>query len=330
MAVITRRQLMAGLGGAVVASPLAVRAQQPAIPVIGFLNSSSAAGFPDNRLSAFRRGLNQFGFAEGRNGNVAIELLFANDQHGLLPALAADLVRQGVAAIVVNGASLKAAMAATPRIPIVYVGGINPVAQGFVISQNRPSGNVTGITFNRPELISKRLEFLHELAPNSTVIAVLLDSNGPAFQVQLKDVRAAARDLSLQIVEVEATSEDELDAAFAKIQATAGALFVGSSALFVNQRRKLVKFAADSALPASYDGRDFVQLGGLMSFGASVPDAYQRGGAYVGRILKGEKLTDLPIQLPTIFELVINLATAKALGLTLPPPLRATADELIE
>jgi putative ABC transport system substrate-binding protein len=318
MAVITRRQLTAGLGGVVTALPLAVQAQQRAMPVIGFLNSTSAAGFPNNRLSAFRRGLNDAGYAEGHN--VAIEFRFANGQNGRLPALAADLVSQGVAAIVVNGASLKAAMAATSTIPIVYVGGIDPVAQGFVTSLARPSGNVTGVSSYRPELISKRLELLHKLLPEPTVIAVLLASNGPAFEAQLQYVSAAALTLGRRIVDVTATSEEDLDAAFATIlQAAAGAVIVGSSALFVSQRRKLVTFAAGRALPASYDGRDFVELGGLMSYGASVADAYQRGGAFVGRILKGAKPSDLPVELPIKFALVINLATAKALGLTLLP-----------
>ena len=329
MAITTRRQLMAGLGGAMTAVPLAVRAQQPTMPIIGFLNSTSAADFPNDRLSAFRRGLNEAGFTEGRN--VAIEFRFANGQRARLPPLAADLVRQGVAAIVVNGAPLSAAMAATSTIPIVFVGGIDPVAQGFVSSLSRPSGNVTGISSNRSALISKRLELLHELLPKSTVIAVLLDLNGPAFEAQLQDVVEAARTLGRQIVVVKATSKDDLDAAFTTIlQTAAGAVIVGSSALFVSQRRKLVTFAAGHALPASYDGRDFVELGGLMSYDASVTDAYRRGGAYVGRILKGAKPSDLPVELPTRFELTINLATVKALGLTLPLSLLGIASELIE
>ena len=322
-----RRDFIALLGGAA-AWPLGARAQR-ALPVIGFLNSTSAAGFPNDRVSAFRRGLNETGFEVGRN--VAIEFRFANGQRGRLPALAADLVCRGVAAIVVNGASLSSAMAATSTIPIVYVGGIDPVTQGLVSSLNRPSGNVTGVSSNRPGLISKRLDLLRELLPNSTVIAVLLDANGPAFEAQLQYVGSAARTLGQQIVVVKATNEDELDAAFTTIlQAAAGAVIVGSSALFISQRRKLVIFAVRHALPASYDGRDFVELGGLMSYGASVPDAYRRGGAYVGRILKGAKPSDLPVELPTRFELAINLATAKALGLTVPPTLLAIADEVIE
>ena len=213
----------------------------------------------------------------------------------------------------------------------MYVGGIDPVTQGLVSSLNRPSGNVTGVSSNRPGLISKRLELLYELLPNPTVIAVLLDANGPAFEAQFQYVGSAARTLGQQIVVVKATNEDELDAAFTTIlQAAAGAVIVGSSALFISQRRKLVIFAVRHALPASYDGRDFVELGGLMSYGASVPDAYRRGGAYVGRILKGAKPSDLPVELPTRFELAINLATAKALGLTVPPTLLAIADEVIE
>jgi putative ABC transport system substrate-binding protein len=328
MAVITRRQLTAGLGGVVTALPLAVHAQQPAMPVIGFLNSTSAADFPNDRLSAFRRGLNEAGFTEGRN--VAIEFRFANGQSGRLPALAAGLVRQGVAAIVVNGAPLSAAMAATSTIPIVFVGGIDPVAQGFVSSLSRPSGNVTGVSSNRSALISKRLDLLHELLPNSTVIAVLLDLNGPAFEAQLQDVRAAARELRLQIVVAKATSKDDLDAAFTTIlEAAADAVIVGSSALFVSQRRKLVTFAASHALPASYDGRDFVELGGLMSYDANVTDSYRRGGFFVGRILKGAKPSDIPIELPIKYDVVINLATGKALGIAVTSML-TRADEVVE
>ncbi len=336
MAVITRRQLTAGLGGVVTALPLAVRAQRPAMPVIGFLNSTSVADFPDDRLPAFRRGLNEAGFTEGRN--VAIEFRFANDQRGRLPALAADLVSQGVAVIVANGASLEAAMAATPTIPIVYVGGIDPVAQGLVSSLARPNRNVTGASSYRPELISRRLQDLLELLgelvvpkPKPTVIAVLLASNGPAFEAQWQKVSEAARTLGGHIELVKAASREELDAAFATIiQKAAGAVIVGSSALFVSQRRKLVTFAAARALPASYDGRDFVELGGLMSYGSSVADAYKLGGDTVGRILKGAKPNDLPLVLPIKYPLVINLATAKALRIKVPSSMVSRADEVIE
>jgi len=328
MTVITRRQLAATLGGLVTALPLAVRAQQPAMPMIGFLNSTTAAVFPKGRLSAFRLGLNEAGFAEGRD--VAIEFRFAEGQGDRLAVMAADLVRRGVAAIVANGVSLSAAMAATSTIPIVFIGGTDPVLQGLVTSLNQPSGNVTGVSFAKPALNSKRLELLHELLSKPTVIAVLLDSNGPAFEAQLQDVGAAARTFGRQTVVVEATSENELDAALATIlHAGAGALFVGSSAFFVSQRRKLITFAAGHALPASYDGREFVEAGGLMSYGASATDAYRRGGVFVGRILKGAKPKDLPVELPTRFELVINLTTAKALGLDVPRQLLLQA-EVIE
>jgi putative ABC transport system substrate-binding protein len=262
---------------------------------------------------------------------VAIESRFAEGHRDRLPALAADLVSRGVAAIVVSGVSLSAAMAATSTIPIVFIGGIDPVTQGLVTSLNRPGGNVTGISFTRPALNAKRLELLHELLPKPTVVTVLLDSNGPAFEAQLQNVGAAARTLGRQIVVVTAANEGEFDTALTRIpQAAAGALFVGGSEFFVSQRRKLIMFAAGHALPASYDGREFVEAGGLMSYGASATDAYRRGGAYVGRILKGAKPSDLPIELPTNFELVINLATAKALGLDLPPSLVVRATKLIE
>ena len=236
---IRRREFITLFGGAA-AWPLVARAQQPGMPVIGFLNSGAQAAIVVNdRLSAFRQGLNEAGFAEGRN--LAIEFRFANGQRDRIPALLADLVRSGMAVIVVNGVSLSSAMAATSTIPIVFVGGIDPVAQGLVTSLNRPSGNVTGVTFNAPGFNAKRLQFLHELLPNPTVIAVLLDPNGPAFEAQLQDMGTTARTLGRQIVLVKAATEGELDTAFKTIlQAAAGALFVGSNTFFVSQRRKLV------------------------------------------------------------------------------------------
>jgi putative ABC transport system substrate-binding protein len=328
MPVITRRQLIAVLGGVVTALPLAGRAQ-PEMPVVGFLNSTTEAVFPKDRLLAFRQGLDEVGFTEGRN--VAFEFRFANGKLGQLPDLAFDLVHRGVAAIIVNGVSLSAAMAATSTIPIVFVGGIDPVAQGLVSNLYRPSGNVTGVSFNKPGFNAKRLQFLHELLPKATVIAVLLDSSGPAFEAQLQDVATAARTLGRQIVLVKISSEGEFDTAFmAILEAAAGALFVGSSALFVSQRWKLVKFAASHRLPASYEGREFVQVGGLMSYGGSVADAYRRGGVCVGRILRGAKPSELPVELPTRLELVIDLATARALSLDVPRRLLAQATEVIE
>jgi putative tryptophan/tyrosine transport system substrate-binding protein len=325
---VRRREVITLLGGAA-AWPLAARAQQRAMPVIGFLNSTTASDFINDRLSAFRQGLNEAGFAVGHN--VAFEFRFANYQHDQLPALAADLVHLGVAAIIVNGVSLSAAMAATSTIPIVLIGGVDPVAQGLVSALDRPSGNVTGISFVRPVLVSKRLQLLHELLPKPTVIAELLDSKGPAFKAQLQNLDVAAHSLGRQTVVVKATSDSELDTAFTTIlQSAAGALFVGSSALFVGRRRELVMFAADHGLPASYDEREFVELGGLMSYGASANDAYRRGGTYVGRILKGAKPGELPIELSAKLDLVINIATAKALGLDVPRHLLAQATDVIE
>jgi putative ABC transport system substrate-binding protein len=327
MAAITRRELAAALGGMVTVLPLAVRAQQPAVPVIGFLYNRKEAVL--DRLSAFRRGLSEAGFAEGRN--LAFEFRFTEGHRDRLPALAADLVRRGVAAIVVNGVSLSAARAATSTIPIVFVGGVDLVAQGLVTALNRPEGNVTGISFARPALNAKRLEFLHDLLPKPTVVAVLLDPNGPAFEGQLQNVGEAARSLGRQIVVVTAGNEGELDTALTRNgPAAAGALFVGGSEFFVSQRRKLIMFAADHALPASYEGSEFVEAGGLMSYGASATDAYRRCGVYVGRILNGAKPSDLPIELPTEFELAINLATAKGLGLDLPRRILVGATKLIE
>jgi putative ABC transport system substrate-binding protein len=286
-----RREFITVFGGAVV-WPMAARAQQSVTPTIGFLYSTAARAFPSDRTAAFRQGLNEAGFAEGRN--VAIEFRFAENQLDRLPALATDLVRRGVSTIVTNSISLPAVMAATSTIPIVFVGGLDPVAQGFVASLNRPSGNVTGVSMNVPALNAKRLELLHELVPKSAVTAVLLDASTPTFEAQLQDMGAAAHALGRQIVIVKAAGEGGIDAAFITIaQAGTGALFVGASAFFEDQRRKLVIFAARHALPASYEGREFVEAGGLMSYGSSKTDACRRGGVYVGRVLNGAKPSEL-------------------------------------
>jgi putative ABC transport system substrate-binding protein len=324
-----RRRDFLTLLGSVATWPLTASAQQTAVPVIGFLQSTTASVFDNDRRLAFSQGLNEVGFAVGHN--VVIEFRFANFQNDQLPALAADLVHLGVAAIVVNGVSLSAAMAATSTIPIVVVGGVDPVAQGLVSTLDRPSGNVTGISFVSPMLASKRLQLLNELLPKPTVIAVLLDSKGPAFEAQLQNLDLAAHTLGRRTVVVKATSASELETAFTTIlQSAAGALFVGSSALFVGLRRDLVTFAASHGLPASYEGREFVELGGLMSYGASARDAYRRCGTYVGRILKGATPHELPIELSAKLDLVINIATAKALGLNMPRHLLAQATDVIE
>jgi putative tryptophan/tyrosine transport system substrate-binding protein len=323
-----RRQFITLLGGAAVASPRVVRAQQPAMPVIGFLHSTTAAA-TSNRVAAFRQGLNEAGFVDGRN--VAIEFRFAEGHLDRLPALAADLVGRRVAVIVTDYTSAPAAKAATSTIPIVFVTGADPVEGGLVGSLKRPGGNVTGVSFFAAPVSAKRLELLHALLPKPVVIALLLDPNPLSGEAQLRDINAAARALGRHIPIVQAGTESEIDAAFATIvQAGAGALFVGTGAFYNSHRRKLVALADRHALPASYHLREFVEDGGLMSYGASDTDAQRRAGRYVGRILKGEKPGDLPIELPTKYEFVINLATARALKLEIPPTLRALADKVIE
>jgi putative ABC transport system substrate-binding protein len=323
-----RRELITLLGGAAVAWPLAARAQQPTPPVVGFLDNTVATASA-NRVSAFRQGLSEAGFVEGRN--VAIEFRWAEGQLDRLPALTADLVRRRVAVIITNGASMSAVKAATSTIPIVFVTGGDPVENGFVASLNRPGGNVTGVSFFAATLNPKRLEQLHKLVPQPAVIAVLWDPNLPFSGAQLRDVEAAARALGRQMVIVKAGTEGEIDAAFATIvQAGAGALFVGAGPFYLSRRRQLVALAARHELPASYAQREFVVAGGLTSYGASDTDAFRRGGLYVGRILNGQKPGEMPVELPTKFDLVINLKTAKALGLTVPSTLLAIVDEVIE
>jgi ABC-type uncharacterized transport system substrate-binding protein len=321
-----RRDFITLLGGAA-AWPLGAGAQQPAVPVIGFLRSTSPEG-TGHLLAAFRQGLKETGHVEGQN--LAIEYRWAGGDVDRLAGLAADLVRREVAVIVVNGVAANAAKAATATIPIVFVVGIDPVGSGLVASLNRPGANVTGISIvTGPDLHAKRLEVLHELAPKAVTIAALLDPN--VVESVAHDVERAARALGLQVLVVNAGGEGDFEAAFLKIaQSNAGALLVGGGAFFVSQRRRLVGLAANHALPASYMTRDSVEVGGLMSYGPNQVDAYRRAGIYVGRILDGAKPSELPVELPTKYELVINLKTAKALGLTVPDRLLARADEVIE
>src|SRR5215471_2608436 len=324
-----RREFITLLGGAAAAWPLAARAQQPAMPVIGFLDASTAADAV-YRVSAFREALKEAGFIDGHN--VAIEFRWAENKFDRLPALAADLVQRQVAVIVGPNATMRAARAATSTIPIVFVIGGDPIASGLVTSLGRPGGNITGVSFGSTTLQPKRLELLHELVPPPATIAYLRDPNAPSFEIEARDVEAAARELGRNILNLKASSPREIDAAFATIvQSRAGALLIGNTALFGNRRRQLAALATRHGLPAIYSIREFVVAGGLMSYGASDSDAYRRAGShYVPRILKGAKPGDLPVEMPTKYELVISVVAAKALGLDIPPKLLALADEVIE
>src|SRR5829696_3080230 len=323
-----RRDALAILGGAAV-WPVTSGAQSAEMSVVGFLRSTPSEPFT-HLVVAFREGLKETGFIEGHN--VAIDYRWADNRLDRLPDLAADLVQRQVAAIVGNRHAVQAAKAATATIPIVFVLADDPVQSGFVASLSRPGGNITGVTFFAGgSLDVKRLELLHELVPKAAVVAVLLDPNYPESKRALPNVEAAARSLGRQIVVLTAASEDELDAAFTRaVRTGAEAMLVSGSPFFTSQRRALVALAARHAVPAIYDQRDFVELGGLISYGASISGAYRLAGLYVGRILKGSKPADLPVQQPTKFELVINLKTAQGLGLGVPDSLLARADEVIE
>ena len=326
-----RRDFIALLGVSAAASsnwPSAVRAQQPIMPVIGWLDSSGNAE-STFRIAAFREGLNETGFVEGRN--VAFEFRWAEGRLDRLPELAIDLVRRQVAVIVTQNLTARAARAATSTIPIVFVTGGDPVAGGLVTSLNRPEGNITGVSYNTSLVIAKRLELLHELVPNPALIGVLLNSSVPSFEAELQDVDVAARGIGRQTLIVKAASDHEIDASFSTlVKSGVGALLVGGGPFFTSRRRQLVALATRHALPTIFNLREFVMVGGLMSYGASDTDAYRRAGIYVGRILKGAKPGDLPVEMSSKYELVINLPTARAIGLEIPPRLLALVDEVIE
>jgi putative ABC transport system substrate-binding protein len=324
---LKRRDVITLLGAAA-AWPLAARAQQPAIPVIGWLRAGRPA--TADRLTAFRQGLNDLGYIEGRN--VAVERR-DSDQYDRLPELASELVRDQVTTIFAdNLAAAVAARAATATIPIVFAIGGDPVRDGLVTSLSRPTGNLTGITYFAGEVLSKRLEQMRELVPTGAVIAVLLNPNNPNLQTRLRDAQEAARKVGQQILVVHAGSESDIDMAFATIvQQGAAALIVSDDRFFGGTAsEQIVALAARYAIPTSYSFSDVVRAGGLMSYGGNIPNQIREAGRYIGRILKGEKPADLPVLQPTKVELMINVRTAKALGLTIPESFLLRADEVIE
>ena len=319
----SRRQFITLLGGAAAAWPGVAWGQQPAMPVIGFLTSLGRNERPNLR-DAFRRGLSESGYVEGRN--VDIEYRFAENQHDQLPALAADLVGRKVAVIAATGGGnpVFAAKASTSTIPIVFTFGGDPVLAGFVASINRPGGNITGVSFFNAVLSAKSLGLLHELVPNAAVIALLANPKNPETTRTITNSQEATRTFGRQLLVLNASIPSEINSAFATLrQRRAGALLVSSDPFYTARRQQIVALAARDAIPTMYMNREFVAEGGLMSYGNDPVDAYRRAGSYVGRILKGEKPTELPIDQATRFEFVINLKTAKALGIDVPPTLCA-------
>jgi ABC-type uncharacterized transport system substrate-binding protein len=319
------------IAGSAVAWPLVARAQQPSMPVVGFLSGRSPTDSAAN-VAAFNQGLNETGFFEGQN--VDIEYRWALGHYDQLAALAAELSHRKVRLIVAAGggvASAQAAKAATDTIPIIFVAGTDPVAFGLVASLNNPGGNLTGVSFLVGALMPKNLELLRELVPKSTTFGVLVNPSYPDTNIHVRNAQAAAQALGGRLVVANAGSEGELDTAFAKlVDERTDAMIVGADPFLNAQATRIAALAAHHALPAMYPIREFVLAGGLMSYGSSITDAHRQAGVYAGRILKGEKPADLPVLQPTKFELVINIKTAKALGLTVPQSLLVAADEVIE
>jgi putative tryptophan/tyrosine transport system substrate-binding protein len=326
---MNRREFITLLGAAA-AWPLAVRAQQPAMPVIGFLSARSS-GEAASVVHAFRQGLGEAGYVEGRN--VIIEYCWAEGRYERLPALAAELVRRQVAVIAATGGdpSPLAAKAATATIPIVFTMGCDPVEAGLVTTLSRPGGNVTGTTLMGVELGPKRLELVRQLIPNANTIAMLVNPNFPQASAEVRDVQAGARSLGLQTDVLNASTAGDIDEAFAKIaKRKSNALIVGTDPFFLAQRDQLARLAAHHAVPTMYHLREFVEAGGLISYGPSIVAGYRKAGVYTGQILNGAKPADLPVWQPTSFLLSINVKTAKALGLQIPAQILALADEVLE
>jgi putative ABC transport system substrate-binding protein len=323
-----RREFVAGLGGTV-AWPLAARAQQAAMPVVGFLRTTSLVDSA-NLVTAFRQGLREAGFVEGQN--VAIEYRSAGGHDDRLPELAADLVRQRVRVIAAAGTpAALAAKIVTATVPIVFETAGDPIKLGLVASLSRPGGNITGVTQLSSELVAKRLGLLHDLIPTATTIGLLVNPVDPRAETQTSEMQEAAHELGLQMHVLNASTEGQIDTAFAMLrQIQTDALLVGASSLFSRRPERLAALAAGQGVPVIYQYREYAAAGGLISYGSSIADAYRQSGIYAGRILKGEVPADLPILRPTKFELVINLKTAKALGLTIPSSVMAIADEVIE
>jgi putative ABC transport system substrate-binding protein len=316
------------LGGAAAAWPLNAQAQQPAMPVVGFLNSRGP-GENETILVAFRRGLKEVGYVEGEN--VTIEYSWADNQYDRLPMLAADLVGRRVAVIVSNGPPIKMVKAATSTIPIVFAVGFDPLTFGLVTSLSRPGGNLTGVSVLDVEIGPKRLELIRELIPTATVVALLVNPTTPAAEAIARDVQAAARVLGLQLHVLHAATDRDFDVVFAALaQLRADALIIGADPFFTSRSRQLGELTLARRVPAVYEFHEFAAAGGLISYGTSLADAYRQVGIYTGRILKGEKPSDLPVQQATKVELILNLKTAKALGIAVPNSLLGRADEIIE
>jgi putative ABC transport system substrate-binding protein len=323
-----RRDFITLLGGAAATWPLAARAQQPAMPVIGYLGSESAAAYA-SRLRAFHQGLGEMGFVEGRN--VAIEYRWAEDRNDALPALAADLLRHRVAVIAANGPAISIAKAATTTVPVVFQTGGDPIVSGYVASLSRPGGNLTGVTSLAGELGPKKLELLREVVPKATAFAALVNPSGPNFATGSKDFRDAAKALGFDLHLLNATTKGELEEAFATaVRLRLGGLVIVTDAFFNTQSEWLGELSARYAVPAIFQYREFVAAGGLLGYGGSLTEPSYKVGLYVGRILKGENPTDLPVQQATTVELFINLRAAKTMSLTVPLPLLGRADEVIE